>query len=197
MKVKLDIAIISQENPKIGYTIIYNYKLCHITGILNEDVTVRDCFTNEEYELDLDYVKDNHVLFLIRNPKSTVLLIHRDVARLTFIMKEHCDKLNLEYATFIYYIVSNQLDYFINGEYTTIYSKPVIGDKVEIINLNVVDNYTLYKKEDRIFTIESSYLSKHNKDIYILSSSKRKIKAARLQFKLISNTDSKDLFTLK
>ena len=57
MKVKLDIAIISQENPKIGYTIIYNYKLCHITGILNEDITVSDCFTNEEYELDLDYVK--------------------------------------------------------------------------------------------------------------------------------------------
>lgn len=191
MRVKLEITIINQENPKINYTVLYNNRLCFINEIA-EDITVKDYIDGEEFILDVDFVKSSHVIFIGKTDTTTKLFIHRDIPKILKLIYENTP----DYKVAIESIINNTKDFYINSKIEKVYSKPSNDDVVEIINLNIIDNNSLHAKEDRIFNIISSYKSKFKKDIYNLSNSKCNVKAIRGHFKLVSKADYKELFTI-
>lgn len=193
MKGKLELAIINQEKPRLNYTVFYNGHLCKINEINIDEVTIKDYFTNEEFILDLDFVKTIHVLFVVKIDKFTTLLNHKDIKLLINSFIREAD----DVSEFITKVINNSIDYYIQGNLTKVFTKPNIGNTIEIINLNIIDNNSLYNKEDRIFNIVDSYKSKHNKDVYKLENSKVNITAIREQFKLLSSIDYKEVFIIK
>lgn len=193
MKGKLELTIINQEKPRLNYTVYYNGHLCKITKIEDDEVTIQDYFTNDEFMLDLEFVKTIHVLFVVKTNRFTTLLCHRDIK---FLLYNNVSK-ESNPSTFIELLINKSVDYYIEGSFLKIFTKPLIDSTVEIINLNIIDNNDLHNKEDRIFNILSSYKSKHNKDIYKLENSKCSITAVREQFKMLSSIDFKEVFTIR
>jgi hypothetical protein len=195
MKGKLELVIINQDKPRVNYTVFYNGHLCKITEIVNDDVTIKDYFSNLDFEIDLEFAKTIHVLFVVKTNRFTTLLTHKDINLLLENIGKGLDISVI--TTLIDKIVNKHTDYYIEGNLVKIYTKPTIGSTVEITNLHIIDNNSLHQKEDRIFTIKDSYKSKYNKDVYNLTNSKCSITAIRQQFQLLSVIDFKEVFSIR
>lgn len=192
MKGKLELTIINQEKPRLNYTVFYNGHLCKITEIDNDDVTIQDYFTNEEFIIDLDLAKSIHVLFIVKTNRFTTLLNHKDIKLL---LNNFKDISNVSH--YISDLVNKTREHFIEGSLIKVYTKPTIGSTIEITNLHIIDNNDLHRKEDRIFTIKDSYKSINNKDVYNIENSKCSITVVRQQFQLLSVIDFKEVFSIR
>lgn len=192
MKVKLEISIINQENPKVNYSVVYNNRICYITEI-NEEVlvTIKDYLDGEEFILDIDLVKSSHCIFIGKTDRTTKLFVHGDIPKIINFINSYDD-----YKSYIEAIINNNKEIFINANVKKIYTKPKFSDTVEIVNINLIDSKNLINKSDRIFEIVDSYKSKSNKDIYKLKNEKVLLTAIRPQFKIINRSDYKELFTV-
>lgn len=192
MKGKLELTIINQEKPRLNYTVFYNGHLCKITEIDNDDVTIQDYFTNEEFMIDLDLAKSIHVLFIVKTNRFTTLLNHKDIKLL---LNNFKDISNVSH--YISDLVNKTREHFIEGSLIKVYTKPTIGSTIEITNLHIIDNNDLHRKENRIFTIKDSYKSINNKDVYNIENSKCSITVIRQQFQLLSVIDFKEVFSIR
>ena len=195
MKFNIKLALI-ESNIRVNYNVYVDGYLYKVTHIDDQLVTLCNYEDNSTKLMDKSNIIGCNVLFLVISDKTTKTILHRDIVSVVEFLKNVAKKECILLGELIDKILNFDYKVEIFGKIKPIYTKPKIGDKVEVINLNVIDNNSLHEKNERLFEIKEMIPNSNNNDIAVLSNDNLTIKCVRSQYKLMSNTNIKDVFTL-
>jgi hypothetical protein len=156
-------------------------------------VTIQEYLTGDKMICNLDEIKESFIKFLAHSDKFIQPIIRTDYSKIIKIIGKKDKTVN----TVLAQLLDNSIEFSIQGTSTRILSKPKVGSKVQINNINIIDNYELYDKSTRVFKVIES-ITKGKKIKYSIESitSDISLVVARESFKTLDVLDYKDLFTL-
>jgi len=193
MKVNLEVVYTTQTVLKPNYLLFYENSLYKTVEQDGNSVTIQEYLTGDKMICNLDEIKESFIKFLAHSDKFIQPIIRTDYSKIIKIIGKKDKTVN----TVLAQLLDNSIEFSIQGTSTRILSKPKVGSKVQINNINIIDNYELYDKSTRVFKVIES-ITKGKKIKYSIESitSDISLVVARESFKTLDVLDYKDLFTL-
>lgn len=193
MKVNLEVVYTTQTVLKPNYLLFYENSLYKTVEQDGNSVTIQEYLTGDKMVCNLDEIKESFIKFLAHSDKFIQPIIRTDYSEVIKLIGKKDKTVN----NILSELLNNSVEFPIKGVSKRILSKPKIGSKVQINNINIIDNYELYPKETRVFKVVEA-ITKGKKIKYSLKSVVGDISliAVRESFKTLDVLDYKDLFTL-
>lgn len=202
MKINLEVVYTTQLKPKANYLLFYENSLHKVSEVNGNSITIQEYFTGDKMVGNLDEMSDYFIKFLAKSDKFIQAIIRTDYTKIVSILHKSCSKngkiSNVDFNNLLKGLLEYTESFEIKGTTIRLLSKPKAKDKVEITNINIIDNFELYPKNSRIFIVED-VITKGKNIRYKLKhlNSNINTEASRESFKTLDVLNYKDLFTIE